>query len=187
MRKKRIPERDDLNEIIDYILSDKETHLSEQLKEYLEKVDVADNLIRKYKIKKKVVNGLIKRFGIGSRYAYRLINDAQLVYASVHTASKDYWKEVIREMALKTYQKAVKAKDFTAQNAAIKNLIQIIGLDKEDSGFDPTKIDIHTYILGFIPETLNVPLPANYQERLKEMKQKKLKALEDIQDVEPIE
>ncbi|MEA3378524.1 MAG: hypothetical protein U9Q69_02680 [Nanoarchaeota archaeon] len=135
--------------------------LSEHDKRAFERYDSADNLLRKYPVKKHVAELLKKKYDISTASAYRDIEAAETIFNSVNRINKEFLKRWLIEDAMTLIAKAKGQKkriledgtvqdaidtDFKAWNQAHSNLIKILGFDREDSQLpDPALFEQHNY------------------------------------------
>ena len=80
-----------------------------------------------------VVLMLHKTYGVTERQAYQDVTDATDLFGDVSKATKEGIRNILYEYAVKAYQLAVNNKDVQGMNNAVKNLIKISGVDKEDA------------------------------------------------------
>lgn len=82
---------------------------------------------------------LEEQTGLSARQIERDFQDALLLHGDVQEVNKKAWRNILIEyqMQVLNYANDQQPKDMKAANEAIKNLIKITGLDKDD----PEKID----------------------------------------------
>lgn len=147
------PDKDnrELNLIIAFLQSsDEGVSLPEATRQRLDRIDVADNLIRRHG-RKKAVEMLAKHFDIGKTSAYRLIWEAMYVYNSTHKLQKEYWRSLLLDMQ---YAELIRCKDkgdSKGFNMAMKNLIEIVGLNRDDNKITAAMLQQHniTFNISF--------------------------------------
>jgi len=111
--------------ILAYLMGEDNVKLTNKEKEVLNRISFAEGQLRRFKSRHVVAKMMAVRFNMSLPQAYRDINNAKIVFGSSVVIDKDYY--------VQTIQMAVKAEDLRAKNAAEKNLITLLGFDKEES------------------------------------------------------
>jgi hypothetical protein len=100
------------------------------------------------------VKMLVGRYHISRATGYRRCRDATTLFADVTRVHKEGVKHILYEMSMKAYRLAMKSADkfgnpdVKGMNGAIKNMILLKGLDKEDSAaMTPELLGNKTYML----------------------------------------
>ena len=133
----------ELNLIISFLQSGDGSELPVHLKERLDRIDLTDNLIRRHG-RKKAASMLQTKYDIVKSTAYKLINDAMYVYNSSHKLQKEYWRNLLLDMQ---YAELIRCKDkgdSKGFNMAMKNLIEIVGLNRDDNKITAEMLQQHT-------------------------------------------
>jgi hypothetical protein len=158
----------DADRINQYLLGQDAT-LSNKLKEKLDRLQVAADLLRKYGSRMKVA-GALQQLWPGSctrATAYRYIEEAQEVFAPQQTANREFYVDVVMGMLFSTHAKALVKGDLKTAAATEKNIIAaIIKFFGTSDALPIEKIQAPSYTLGFLPESVNSKLPDNYKELL---------------------
>ncbi len=158
-----------LDKIVGYLQGARKS-LSPTLKARLERIDVADVLIRNSNPPKKVAAMLMKRFPDVSRAtAFRYIADAKYIYGSISKTDRQYWKEIVidniletRRETLQAAKRLIKAGQFKEAAALFKvvaqsdaNLGKYTGADRDDTDIpDFSRLQPPTQIISLHPEFL---------------------------------
>lgn len=79
-----------------------------------------------------IIQKLQKDFGVSERQCYYDLKNALALFGDLSRVEKDAVRAMAYEQALKVYRRAMKADDLREANRAIKNMIQVYGLDRED-------------------------------------------------------
>jgi len=79
-----------------------------------------------------IVSVLEKDYKVSSAQAYRDIRNATNLYGDLRKAEKEGIRWILYDMVMEDYQDARGEGDRKAANAAMKNLITIAGVDRED-------------------------------------------------------
>jgi hypothetical protein len=171
---KKLNTNSDVEDIQAYLAGHSEAKLSDALARRLKRLETARDLMAKYGCRRKVV-GMLMRLtvytemgAISQRTAYRDVEDALDIFLPTARHSQEFYVDVALEKVFETREKAIAAGDLRAAAAADKNLLTIIEKfmgDKE--AIDWSKIQPPRTLVGFMPELLNVPLPANLDEQVK--------------------
>lgn len=125
-----------LNEIIAYLKQahDDTTVLPDEYRAHLDMLDFADNQIRQTRKVADAARIVAKRFECSLSTAYKLCHETQLVYGSITWYQKEYWRRILFEQQMTMIERAKDKNDHKAFNVAMKNLISLLQLDKDDSG-----------------------------------------------------
>lgn len=142
-----------LDRIREYLQDDRKS-LSTALTERLERIDVADVLIRNGNSPKRVAAMLMKRFKDVSRStAYRIMDDARYVYGSISRNDREYWRGVAIEQILETKRLALKKEDVRAAASCDANFIKATGLEHNDPELpDFSKLQPPAQLITLSPE-----------------------------------
>lgn len=132
--------------------TENKVRLSPSQEKYQERVDVTDNLIRKYGGRSRVVPMLMKQFGIKKRTAEDLYNHTQTILNSQPRQTKDYWRDVATDWASEYRDRAILKGNLKAEGDAIKVLMKVRMLDQEDIEDKPTEM---------LPQVVIIELQAN--------------------------
>jgi hypothetical protein len=141
-----------------FLDEDAEARLSESDKQRRDELVAAHGLMVGGKSLEQTVKLLCGRFDIGRTTAYRRCTECTILFADVTKTHKEGVKHILYELAMKAYQLAKKSTDkfgnpdVKGMNGAVKNMILLKGLDKEDaSALTPEMLGQKNYYL-----TLNV-------------------------------
>jgi hypothetical protein len=119
--------------ILAYLMGEDNVKLTNKEKEVLNRISFAEGQLRRFKSRHVVAKMMAVRFNMSLPQAYRDINNAKIVFGSSVVIDKDYYRAFLLDSIVQTIQMAVKAEDLRAKNAAEKNLITLLGFDKEES------------------------------------------------------
>lgn len=106
--------------------------------EYYNAISFADDLLRDYKNhgrgKRHIAKMIQLKWNVSETTAYKYMNDAMYVFRTTNILDKDYWKQTVLDMQMNVYRLAMAdaSKNFKHANAAIANIIKILGFDKRD-------------------------------------------------------
>jgi hypothetical protein len=138
----------ELNLIVAFLQqSEQGVDLAPALKLRLEQIDACDNLIRRYG-RAKTAKMLQSKYNVVKSTAYKIIHDTLYVYNSVNRISKQYWRDVLLDMQ---YQEVLRCKekgDSKGFNAGIKNLIEIVGLNRDDQKLTADMLQQHSIVFN---------------------------------------
>jgi hypothetical protein len=127
-----------------YPLTDKE-------KEQLERWIKVDQLIRAGRPSQTIVGILMNKefgFGVSRATAYNDIADTKMFFGTFYRIDKDYWRDVIKDWTVDEIFKAKRMNDSKAVAMHTRNLIDMMGLNKDASAeFDPEMYQGNTYQL----------------------------------------
>lgn len=122
---------------------------------------------------------LMEDYGLSEATAYRRIREAISLYGDIKKADKEGRRWIIYEWTVYTFNEAATAKDYREMNRAVKNMITLLGLDKEDADtpdFEKLQAsqviavlpeqmtDILLKALGKGPVSFNIPMDAEEAE-----------------------
>lgn len=143
------PDTDNLNKIIKWLQNPIEANkLPSVLETLLSRIEVADSLLRRY-ARNKVAKMLMTKYEIAAKSnAYKIINGAMYVYNSQNIIHKEYWRNLLVD---KTYAELLKYQEQGNDrgfNNAMKNLITLIGLDKDESKLTAEMLQQHSIIFN---------------------------------------
>jgi len=97
-----------------------------------------------------------KKHNITSRQAWNDYRGAVNLFGQIGKAEKEGMRRLLYEHSMKTYKKAAESNDVKGMNSAIKNMWQLLGLDKEDSDLpDFEKLQPSLVVLGLPEHQLN--------------------------------
>ena len=138
-----------IDRIMEYLVTDHGTMegvLSVDDEARLARLRFCDDQLRRNLTRKSVAEMIRKRYphpdgsAMSESMAYRIINETMHVFGTTATINKNYMRQRGIDMCLDTYRMAQEKQDLKAMNAAIKNMAEIAGLNKEDSGQLPLDI-----------------------------------------------
>lgn len=151
----------DFDKIKAWALNPEASDLPARHKDIFERLDFADNLLRKYPVTKHVAELMQKKFAIKKSQAYKDIVWAKRLFNSTTRVDKEWWKQWIIEdivtmMAIAKGRKAgmdengrpVEAvdPDLKAWSMGHGNLIKILRLDQEELNLpDPEVLQQHNF------------------------------------------
>lgn len=150
--------------------------LTQRQQAMLERLDFADNMLRnEFRTEKHIVEVIHKRYGVSKATALSDVNNAKQVYGSINKLVKNYYRQIVVNMALETFEKARTVKDLKSMNDATSRIIDALGLKKDDPEMPNFKtLEQHNYFLTpATAEQLGVKLPEDWRERLERLKQRK--------------
>jgi hypothetical protein len=168
--------------------------LTPKQEELRTRIDFCDNLIRKYGGRSKVVPMLEKHFHIPKETAERIYGQTQTALNSQPKATKDYWRDVATDWASEYRDRAILEGNLKAEGDAIKIMMKVRMLDREDTEDAAADMPPQTIIIQFQPNTLGLSEITEDEARrlLKEMmKPKRTNNLNldieeaDYDDIEP--
>lgn len=143
------PDTENYNKIIRWLQNPIEANkLPVTLETLLKRIDDADNLLRRYP-RNKVAKMLMTKYEIQAKSnAYKIINAAMYVYNSQNIIQKEYWRNLLVD---KTYAELLKYQEQGNDrgfNNAMKNLITLIGLDKDESKITAEMLQQHNIVFN---------------------------------------
>lgn len=95
-----------------------------------------------------IVKKIMAVEGISYVQAHRAINQVQDLFGDILASKKEIYSHILYDLAMKTYQMAANAKELREMNYAVKNMIKIKGLDRDDAEMpDMSKIQPPVQIL----------------------------------------
>jgi hypothetical protein len=144
--------------ILAYLTGEDNVKLSKKEKEQLDRYSFAEAQLRRFKNRNVVAKMMAARYGISLPQAYRDINNTKIVFGSSVVIDKDYYRAFLLDSIVETINMAVKDGDLRAKNAAEKNLIVLLGFDKDDSS--PITPDmLQQNVLVITPDIAALGLP----------------------------
>lgn len=141
-----------------YIKGETYCRLTPKEEEQRTRYEAAFAMLCNYKSPEQVVPLHMKAFKLSKATAWRDINEALRLFGDVRKSSKEGWRHVIFEYAIKTFQLALDQKppDLDQLNKAIANMIKLKGLDRDDPDMpDWSSLQGHTYNLNLPAEVLS--------------------------------
>jgi hypothetical protein len=131
----------DIDRILGWLAQDDDAEhpitLSDVEQTKLERLDFTDSLLRRGYARKTVRNIIEKKYGIQRTAAYKVINEAQELYAASNHLSKDYYKTVAHDWISELYRKAVASNNLRMMQSAIKELKMLMSLNEGDTSKIP--------------------------------------------------
>jgi len=179
------------DKILDYLINGDESKLTEKQIKQLDKYNFIEARLRHLESRTIVAKMVTKRFNISLSQAYRDIQTTQEIYGKCQLTQKDYYKAFLVDSIVETMKLAKEAGDYRSLNSAQKNLIVLMGFDKEDpSELDPSMFQQHVLIINSDIETLGLPKIDNLEGKIRQFK--KAKPIEfdrftDVEDAEDLE
>lgn len=117
----------------------------------------AFTLLNQFHSVQQVVQVLMREHNISEAQAYRDIKSSTELFGDVAYTSKEAYRSILFEYAMKIYQLAASKHDLGEMNKALAIMVKIKGLDKEsDIGIDFEKLQPHTFNINFPVEELKV-------------------------------
>lgn len=90
------------------------------------------SLLIQYHSPMQVVNVMKQRFGISDAQAYRDLRDSADIFGDVTATSKNAYRHILFEFAMKVFQLAATKNDLGEMNKSLITMVKLKGLDKED-------------------------------------------------------
>lgn len=149
------PGRKDATEYIrEYLLSTSgKVVLSDKQHEIYVRIKTAWTLLVGGEARSEIENVLINTYEVSEAQAWRDIRDATRIFGEVQKADKEGMRHLILMKAEKAYRLAELNDDVKGMNEAIKNMVKITGLEREDPDLpDFAKLEAHNYIIVMPPE-----------------------------------
>jgi hypothetical protein len=140
--------------------------LTPKQEEMRNRIDFCDNLIRKYGGRSKVIPMLEKHFRIGKDKAERLFNHTQTALNSQPKATKDYWRDVVSDWASEYRDRAILEGNLKAEGDAVKIMMKVRMLDREDAQNAIPEMPPQTIIIEFQQHTLGLTEISEDEARL---------------------
>lgn len=158
--------------------------LNEDDLKYYYMLSSADDIIRDYRNYGKGIRHMAKmltvKYTISEVTAYKLLNEAKYAWRSVNIVEKDNWRPILLDMQMGAYKlmMANPSKNFKHINAAIANMIKLVGLDQKDAEQIPIeKLGGNKYVMVFNMNGEMKEMPFESIVKMKEDEKEKLMAL----------
>jgi len=129
-------------------LNEKEIKLSPVEEEMKQRWETAFSLLLNSKGREEAVKILKGKFNISLATAYRDINRALSLFGDITKSRKEGWRYIIFEYNQKLYQMAQKAQELQTMGKCLDRMIKLAELDKEESNFNPEKLQAQIYEIG---------------------------------------
>jgi hypothetical protein len=172
----------DAEQIQRYVLG-MDAQISDKLKQKLERLQIAADMLRKYGSRMKVATALQNLWpaDCSRATAYRYIEEAQEVFAPQQAANREFYVDILMGQLFSTHEKALAKGDLKTAAAVEKNIIvAIIKFFGTSDALPLEKLQAPSYTLGFLPESVNASLPADYLQQLERiMKTRKVGVVAD--------
>lgn len=172
-------------------LAGREAALSPALQRKLKRMETVTDLLRTYGSRRKVATMLQRldaytSMGASSQAtAYRDIQDAIEVFGTQSRNSRDFYVDRLFEMMYSTREKAIAADDLKTAAACEKNIADAIkNFLGAKEAVDWSKLLPPRILVGFMPELLNVPLPADIDAQVAQLLKAKRKKSLNFSDAE---
>lgn len=130
--------------------------LSPQEEELRDRMDFCDNLIRKFGARSIVCPMLIRKYGFGKKRAYEIYNHTQLAFGSRSREGKEYWRDVITDMASQTREMALLKGNLPVATECLKIIVKVRRLDKEEVEEEPVGVMPQTVIINYQQNNLGL-------------------------------
>lgn len=146
----------------------------------LERLNFADNLVRKYKVTKKVLAMLVKRFGYSEMSARQDLRHAKIVFNSIGTHEKEYDRQRYIEQLEEAAQMALEMEPPNLKDhAKIMDLIYKFGRFSAEDIQPVEEFVPHQIVVVNDPTLMNRPRIENLDEVIgKYIKKRDIKKLE---------
>lgn len=162
-----------------------------------DRMDFCDNLIRKYGARSQVIPMLIRKFSepgheMSRKTAYQIYNMTELAFGSSSRASKDYWRDVLTDMAGELREQALLKGDLRTAAECLNIMGKFRRLDKEDPA-EEEKLQLpQTVIIQFQRHSLGLQSISEDEaklilEEVLKPKRKQDYAPNNIEEVEYVE
>jgi hypothetical protein len=144
-------------------LDTKDTHFENVLASYLDETkmvlsapeeamkkrwETAFSLLLNWHGREQAVKILKQQFNVSSATAYRDINRALSLFGDITQSRKEGWRYIIFEYNQKLFQMATKDKNLETMGKCLDRMIKLADLDKEESVFNPEKLQAQIYEIG---------------------------------------
>ena len=149
-------------------LESKDSHFENILASYLEETriklsskeedmkkrwETAFSLLLNFHSREQAVKVLRQQFdGISLATAYRDINRALSLFGDITKSRKEGWRYIIFEYNQKLFQMATKDKQLDVMGKCLDRMIKLADLDKEESAFNPEKLQAQIYDINLPKE-----------------------------------
>ena len=142
------------------IISKNDTHFEKVLASYLDESKVtlspsekdmenrwetAFSLLLNFHSREQAVKVLQSTYNCSLATAYRDINKAIALYGDITKSRKEGWRYIIFEYNQKLFQMAIKEKALDQMGKCLDRMIKLADLDKEESPFNPEKLQAQSY------------------------------------------
>jgi hypothetical protein len=174
--------RSDNEKIILYMKGElKNTILSSELEEKINRMKAVSDLITKHGGGKKTIGLVQERYDLSYSAARRLCIDTQEAFGDITSFNRQYHIDTFFEMLVDGINKSLTAGDFKAYATMLKEYRSSIDAFMGDNQSDLYKnLQVPKPMIGFYPEELKIKLPKNYLEILKKISHDKNSA--EIED-----
>lgn len=164
-------------EILKHLRGDiDESEWDPEVKKIIERIDTADNLIKRYG-RRTCAKMLSRKFNYSLRSAYLDISRAEYFFGSMHKPNKEYYRRFLVDILVKALIKASKDEDADAIAKLAGKMSDTLGLDLADSKIpDWSDIKIQNVRIGFYPHITGTKLEKNYIDEIADI-------LKDIPDL----
>jgi len=174
--------KDALDAIREYLLDKRGTVvLTDKQSEIFERIKLAWSLLsEKHLSRQQAATQVSKTYNISEIQGHNDVRDALNLFGEATRAQKEGLRFVTYEAIMKTFQLAYKAEDYRTMADATKNMIKVLGLDKDDPDApDFARLEQHIYIMQ---------IDADVKDKLMEMVRRHgTTDLNKIEDAEFIE
>jgi predicted DNA-binding transcriptional regulator YafY len=148
-------------------LDTKDTHFENVLASYLDESKIilskpeeamkqrwetAFSLLLNFKGREQAVKILKQQFNVSMATAYRDINRALSLFGDITQSRKEGWRYIIFEYNQKLFQMATKDKNLETMGKCLDRMIKLADLDKEESAFNPEKLNAQIYNINVSKE-----------------------------------
>lgn len=145
--------------IINYLTSDGEVKLTKPQQKKLERWDFADDCIRHYNTRYKVVKMIVGKFGVSKATATKDYYSTMNVFGSTFRHNRDYHLDILLQQIAETRKMAKATGNAMAMarcDANYQNAMEKFMGDKD--AVDYSDINLDFVQLAFAPETLGIEL-----------------------------
>lgn len=163
----------DLDAVLTY-LQRKERHLTDKQREILDRISLADDIMRQHGPGKNAKNMIAEKLGISDARAYQAMRDAQYVFGTTMRAEKEWtrgamleklWGILSKVLAALDEAKAPDPKLFSAATSVFAEIRKTAGYDREELDLpDFGEIGPHHYEIVMDPEVLGLTKVENREE-----------------------
>lgn len=134
-------------------LNEGKTKLSKSEEEMKLRWETAFSLLLNWHGREQAVKVLKEQFNISLATAYRDINRALSLFGDITQSRKEGWRYIIFEYNQKLFQMSTKEKNLETMGKCLDRMIKLADLDKEESAFNPEKLQAQIYDIS-LPKAL---------------------------------
>lgn len=143
---------------------------------------------QEFRTREETIKMITKAWNVSPYMARIDVENAMRLFGDINKSNKQIEENITKEYAVKIMRMALEEGNLSEMNKALATYVKATRIDQEDRDLpDFSNVDLPTVVIGYIPDTLKIELPENYEEQIEAMFKIKERQLNNHQDIEDVD